>query len=165
MQPLSQRLLTVFPAGIGALLVLLCAVPLSGGMVTYTPNVAWLMTIVMMAFYPPAWPMTAAFSLGLLQDVLFVTPLGSQALLSVLLAQVTGLQAARQQSQQFRLRWLEAAGVLVLWHGLLWVLMRAVTQDSGSLRHLLQAGLVDALWYPLFYGVITRAFAALPHAK
>ena len=165
MRPLSHQILGVLPAAMALLLLLLCATPLEGGVLTYTPNVAWLMTLVMVAHYPPAWPRGFAFGLGVLQDVLFGTPLGAQALLSLVLAQVAGVQAARNQAQPFRLRWLEAAGVLVVWHLLLWALMRLAGNDYASLRHLLRAGLMNALWYPVFYGVLTRFFAALPDAK
>lgn len=165
MQPLSHRILSFMPAVICVLLVLLCAVQMSGGSVTYTPNVVWLMTLVMAAFYPPAWGPLLAFFMGMLQDVLFATPLGSQALLALLLAHLTRVQATRQQTQRFRLRWLEAAGVLVVWHGLLWLLMEMVSEHGASLRHLLRAGLINALWYPVFYFTLTRAFAALPNAK
>ncbi len=152
------------PAGLALLLVLLAASPLDATMLSYTPNVAWLMTLVMVAFYPPAWPRGIAFFLGLLQDILFSTPLGSQALLALLLAQFTAAQGDRQQTL-FRLRWLEAAGVLVVMHLLLWAIMHAVTADSASLRHLLRAGLVNAVWYPVFYWLATRAFAPLPDVK
>lgn len=136
-----------------------------GGGFTYTPNVAWLMTLVMVAFYPESWPRGLAFAFGLLQDILFGTPLGSQALLALLLAQVTDIQAMRNQTQLFRMRWLEAAGVLVMLHLLLYVIMVAVNKDTASLTQLLRAGLMNALWYPLFYWIATRSFAALPDAK
>ena len=55
--------------------------------------------------------------------------------------------------------------MLVLMHGVLWVLMQLVGDSGASLRHLLRAGLMNALWYPVFYWVATRAFAALPDAK
>lgn len=153
------------PAALCGLLLLLSAVQIPGGALSYTPNVAWLMTLVMVAFYPVAWSPPLAFGMGLLQDVLFATPLGSQALLALLLAHLTSVQAARQQTQRFRLRWLEAAGVLVVWHGLLWLVMQAVLEHGASLRHLLRAGLINALWYPVFYFILTRLFAALPSAK
>ena len=165
MRPISHQLLSIFPAVIAFALVLLSATPYPGGALTYTPNVAWLMTLVMAAFYPAAWPRGLAFGLGFSQDVLFGTPLGSQALLAMLLAQIAGMQAQRNQAQLFRLRWLEAAGMLVLSHAVLWAVMQMVASDSASLRHLLRAGLMNALWYPVFYWVATRVFAALPDAK
>ncbi len=164
MRPLSHQVLAMIPAGLAVVLVLLAATPLDAAGLTYTPNIAWLMTLVMVAFYPPSWPRGFAFFLGLAQDILFMTPLGSQALLALMLAQFTAAQGDRQQSL-FRLRWLEAAGVLVVMHLMLWVIMQAVGADSASLRHLLRAGLVNALWYPLFYWLATRAFAPLPDAK
>ena len=165
MRPVSHQLLTMLPAVIAIALLLLSATPYPGGTLTFTPNVAWLMTLVMASFYSAAWPRGLAFGLGLLQDVLFGTPLGSQALLTMLLAQIAAAQGQRNQSQLFRLRWLEAAGMLVFMHGLLWAMMQLVAADSASLRHLLRAGLMNALWYPIFYWVATRVFAALPDAK
>ena len=165
MRTTSHQLWSVVPGLMGGLLVLLAATPYPGGVVSYTPNIAWLMTLVMVMFYPPAWPRGLAFGLGLLQDVLFGTPLGSQALLALVLAQLAAMQAARQQVQLFRLRWLEAAGTLVVMHGVLWLIMQAVTPDSASLRHMLRMGLMSALWYPVFYAVATRMFTSLPDAK
>ena len=165
MRPFSHQLLAFLPAVLALGLALLSAVPMGWADVSATPNVAWLMTLVMVAHYPPAWPRGWAFGLGLMQDMLFGTPLGSQALLALLLAQLVSAQEQRQQVQLFRLRWLEAAGMLVLWHVALWAIMHAVQASAPSLRHLLQAGLANALWYPLFYWLATRAFAALPDAK
>ncbi len=165
MRPISFQLYSALPALIALLFVLLSATPMEGGELSYTPNVAWLMTLVMVTHYPPAWPRGFAFLLGLLQDVLFGTPLGSQAILTLLLAQATDVQAHRNQSQVFRLRWLEAAGMLVVWHVLLWALIHLTTHDGASLRHLVRMGLINALWFPLFYKPITWLFAALPDAK
>lgn len=165
MRPVSHQILAALPTILAFVLVLFSAAPMPGGELTYTPNIAWLMTIVMVAFYPRAWPLSAAFGFGLLQDVLYGTPLGSQALLALLLAYVTNIQSMRNQSQLFRLRWLEAAGMLILMHLLLYVVMNLVHGDTSSLRQLLRAGLVNALWYPIFYWLATRCFAALPDAK
>lgn len=161
-RPLAHQLLTVLPAILALILTLLAATPISGGMLTYTPNVAWLLTLVLIPFYPPAWPRSFAFFLGLLQDFLFHTPLGSQALLTLLLAQLVAMQSQRQQVQLFRMRWLEAAGMLVLWHLLLGALMLVIMPNSASLSALLRAGLINALWYPLFYWLTTRLFTTLP---
>lgn len=165
MRSLSQQILMLFPALLALALVLLFATPMPGGTLSYTPNIAWLMTLVMVAHYPPAWPRGWAFGLGFLQDILFGTPLGSQALLALLLAQFVAQQNRLHTVQLFRLRWLEAAGALVILHLLLWALMRFAAPDAISMRHLLRAGLVNALWYPIFYGLMTRLFAALPDAK
>jgi rod shape-determining protein MreD len=165
MRPVSHQILAAFPALLALLLVLLSAAPMPGNGFTYMPNIAWLMTLVMVAFYPQAWPRGLAFAFGLLQDLLYGTPLGSQALLTLLLAQVTDIQAMRNQAQLFRMRWLEAAGVLILLHVLLYLIMLAVNKDTASITQLLRAGLMNALWYPVFYWIATRSFAALPDAK
>ena len=165
MRPVSHQLLGIFPALIALILMLLSAAPVPGNGFTYTPNIAWLMTLVMVAFYPQSWPRGLAFAFGLLQDILYGTPLGSQALLTLLLAQLTDIQAMRNPSQLFRMRWLEAAGVLVMLHLLLFCIMNLVNADTASMQQLLRAGVVNALWYPIFYWVATRSFAALPDAK
>lgn len=166
MRPVSHQLLAVLPAVFAALLTLLFAAPMDGGTLTYTPNIAWLITLVMVVHYSPAWPRVVAFGLGLLQDFLFHTPPGSQALLTLLLVQFVYAQGQRQQTQLFRIRWMEAAGVLVVWHVLLWALLVLVVGKQGaSLQHLVGAGVVNALWYPLFYWLMTRLFAALPDAR
>ncbi|MFZ4541196.1 MAG: rod shape-determining protein MreD [Rickettsiales bacterium] len=162
---MSHQLLSILPAAFALLLVLLFAAPMEGDGLIGTPNVAWLMTLVMVAFYPDSWPRGYAFFLGLLQDILFATPLGSQALLALILAQLTAIRAEQQQTQLFRLRWMEAAGVLIVWHILLWGLMHAVVTDGPNLTNMLRAGITSALWYPIFYGVATRLFGALPDAK
>jgi rod shape-determining protein MreD len=162
MRPLSHYLLSILPVVLAVLLVLLSAVPLGAGGWSLTPNVAWLMTLVMVALCPYAWGRVLAFALGLLQDMVFGTPLGSQALLALLLAQLVAMQAERQQVQLFRLRWLEAAGLLLLWHLMLWAIMQLVNTDAPTLPHLLVAGLVNALWYPLFYWLAARLCAVLP---
>lgn len=158
MRSVSEHIAVWIPALIALLLVWISSVPLSGGSISLTPNIAWLMTLVMAAVSPLSWPRGLAFALGLLQDFLFGTPLGSQALLALALAQLAAVQASRHPVQLFRVRWLEAAGVLMVWHGLLWLLMVLVHHDGAHLRGLLEAGLVNALWYPLWYGVASRIY-------
>lgn len=158
MRPISHQLLSVMPALLGVLLVFLFAAPMDGGHLTFAPNIAWIMTLLMVTFCPTAWPRGFAFCLGLLQDVLFGTPLGSQALLTLLLAQLTTSKSQRRQIQKFRMRWLEAAGMLIAWHVLLWVLMQLIDMHTASLRHLVRAGIVNAVWYPVFYWLISRFF-------
>lgn len=155
---------SVMPIMIAVLLVLLCAAPVAGGAFSYTPNVAWLMALVLVAVNPRAWSPLAAFCVGLLQDILFATPLGAQALLAVLLVMALQQQAARQQNQPFRVRWLEATLVLVVWHALLWLVISAVTDAQPKLQHLLAAGAINALWYPLFYFIAARMASPYPGA-
>lgn len=142
-------------------MICVAAVPVVGGVISYTPNIAWLMTLVMVMQAPGHWPRGVAFGLGLLQDVLFGTPLGAQALLALLLAQWLMLQRARGASPPFRVRWLEAGVTLVLLHLLLWVLLQLVGNGSPPLTSMLLAGVVNGLWYPVFYAAALRLFAPL----
>ena len=164
MRPMSHSMLVALPAILAILLVLLVASPLNSAF-ALAPNVAWVMTLVVVGFYPPAWPRGFAFFIGLLQDVVFATPLGAQAILTLILAQLALAQSHRTQVQLFRMRWLEAAGALILWHGLLWLLLHAVNHDSASLKALVRTGIISALWYPILYFIVTRLTAALPDGK
>jgi rod shape-determining protein MreD len=151
MRSFSDQIQIALPALFALLLTALFSAPMHAGTWSLTPNVAWVMTLIVAMLYPPAWPVWFAFALGLVQDIAFGTPLGAQGLLTLLLVLVVRSQARRMHYQLFRIRWLEAAGMLVLWHLLLWVLMHCVSHDAAPLRLLLRAGLVSAVWYPLFY--------------
>lgn len=165
MRSLSDRLIIKLPIVLALVLLGLFAAPAQLLGITFTPNIAWIMTLVVGLFYPPAWPRVFAFLLGLLQDIIFGTPLGSQGLLTLLLVYLVSLQARRQPLPPFHICWLEAAGVLIVWHGLLYALYQFVTPYSPSLQVMLVAGAVSALWYPLFYFPLARLMQLLPPLK
>ena len=157
----AHSIANFIPALLAILLVLVCALPTGSGVLHLTPNVAWLMTLTVAAASPQRFSPFMAFALGLLQDVLFATPLGAQALLALSLWLLAQRAAQRQQSQPFRMRWLEATFVLVFWHGILWLLIAAIARQATPAQPLLMAGLASALWYPLFYGVAARMSPAM----
>lgn len=155
MRSISDMLLLAAPTVIGFLLALLFAMPLETSLpLSLAPNVCFVLTLVVAAFNPPAWPRFVAFALGLLQDALSGTPLGAQALLALLLVGMVQANARRQQHQLFRVRWMEAAGVLVALHGLLWLTNIVAMDSAPPLSGLLVAGMVSALWYPLAYAAL-----------
>ncbi|MFM9889307.1 MAG: rod shape-determining protein MreD [Rickettsiales bacterium] len=159
MRSVSDMLLLAAPTFIGVLLLLLFAMPLESVLpFSLAPNVCFVMTLVVATFCPPAWPRGVAFGLGLAQDVISGTPLGAQALLGLLLVGMVAANARRQQHQLFRVRWMEAAGVFLALHFVLWLLVRATTGQAPSPEAMLSAGVVSGLWYPLFY-VLLRPFA------
>ena len=155
MRSISDMLLLAAPLLIGVVLLLLVAMPLETALpVSLAPNVCWLMTLVMATFNPPAWPRGVAFGLGLAQDVVAGTPLGAQALLALILVGMVQANARRQQHQLFRVRWMEAAGVLVALHLALWLLIKAATGSGPAFEGILLAGVISGLWYPLFYALL-----------
>lgn len=162
MYSLSDRFLMLLPGLLAVLFALFAAVPLEMSRLTVTPNPAWLMTVAMAALYPPAWAFWFAFSLGLVQDVLYGTPLGSQALLALLLWLVLRMRPARVANPLFRYVWAEAVVLMVVWHGLLWVLLWWVGPKAPPLLPLLGTGLVQALWFPLLYWPSHALTALLP---
>lgn len=165
MRPVSHQLLVIAPAVLSVLLVFLAATPLNTEFATLVPNIAWLMTLAVVTHYPSAWPRGVAFGLGLLQDYLFGTPLGTQALLTLLLVGFVAARAEQQQTPLFRLRWLHAAVVLAIWHVALWALIHLVASNGPSLLRLLGMSIINTLWYPLFYWMTGRMLAALPEAN
>jgi len=78
-----------------------------------------------------------------------------------MLAQWVATQRGRGASPLFRVRWLEAAGTLLLLHVALWLLLQLVGQGTPPLISLLLVGVVNGLWYPVFYAGATRFFSPL----
>lgn len=165
MRSFTDQILISIPGILAVLLLALFEAPLHVGGMSLAPNVAWVMSLVVAALYPAAWPRGFAFALGMLQDVLFGTPPGAQGLLTLLLVELVHSQARRQHYLLFRIRWLEAAGVLIVWQVLLWTVLHFASPDAPALRSLLQAGLVSVVWFPLFYFPLVRLFGFLPAMK
>jgi len=159
---LSDRFILLLPGVLAVLFALLGAVPIAVGQVTVTPNAAWLMTIALAALYPPAWGFWFAFALGLMQDVLYATPMGAQALLALLLWLALRARPARVANPLFRIVWAEAAELMVVWHGLLWLILAWVEPATQPLLPLLLTGAAQALWFPLFYWTVLGLTALLP---
>ncbi len=159
---LADRFILLLPGALAMLFALLGAVPMEIGDVTVTPNAAWLMTIALAALYPPAWGFWFAFALGLIQDILYGTPLGAQALLALLLWLALRARPARVAHPLFRVVWAEAALLMVVWHGVLWLIMAWVNPHTTALVPLLISGLVNALWFPLFYWPALALTSMLP---
>lgn len=162
MRSLSDQFLLLIPSVFALLFAFLGAVPLTVGGATLTPNAAWLMTIVLAALYPSAWSSWFAFLLGLVQDLLYGTPLGSQALLALLLWLLLQARPARVALPLFRVIWAEAAILMLAWHALLWVTMAWVWPEAPPILPLLLTGLVNTLWFPVFYGPVLLLVRWLP---
>lgn len=158
-RPVSHSLSAIMPATLAVLLVLLSAVPGKLLGLTLTPNIAWILSWIFALHAPMLWPRGVAFALGLLQDVLFGTPLGAQALLALLLVQWGTLERERGVSLKPRVRLPHTAIILTVWHGLLWLVLALVIADPPPLSRLLVTGLVNGLWCVLFYNVARRLFA------
>ncbi len=158
MRSFSDLFLLTIPPLLGVVLLIFFTVPMYAGGLPIAPNVGLLMTLTLAAAHPAAWPRWFAFLFGLLQDVMFGTPLGSQALLLVLLVGVVQRMAQRGVNPPFQARWLEAAGMIFAWHIVLWLIGHFVTAGFAPILILLRTALATALWYPLFYAV-TRVFA------
>jgi len=158
MRSFSDIFLLAIPPLLGLVLLIFFTVPMYAGGVPLAPNVGLLMTLVLAASRPAAWPRWLAFLFGLLQDVMFGTPLGSQALLLVLLVDIVQRREARGMHPPFQMRWVEASVVILGWHVVLWLIGHFVTPGFAPLLILLRTALATALWFPVFYA-LTRVFA------
>jgi len=152
MRSFTEQVMFCLPVTLAVVLLALFSTKFQIMPLPLSPNVLWVMTLALAGRFRGSWPLWAVFVLGLLQDVLFGAPFGSTALLSLLLVEAVRSQTVRTQFQQFRIRWLEAAAVLLVWHVLLWLIMKFVGVTTAPLRSLLVAGAVSALWFPVFYG-------------
>lgn len=153
MRVISNPWLLSIPALLALLLLGLTVTPLAFVSWGLQPNVGVLMTLAVAALYPPAWPRWFAFLFGLVQDVLYGTPFGAQALLLVLLVSAGEYRARRGSYEPFPMRWLEAAAVILLWHLLLWAVLAFVTPPAMPPLAMLRVALANALWYPVFHGL------------
>ncbi len=155
MRPILKPL-SILPAALALGLLALFMAPLSFGGIPLAPNVVWLVTLVMATRAPETWGRGLAFGLGLLQDVLFGTPLGSQALVTLLLTVLVGLRAQHRVMPHFTSRWLEATVALTLAHALLWCILALVLPETPPLSMLVYGTLAGALWFTLFDGLFGR---------
>lgn len=160
MRSFSDQIRFTVPATVAVVFTLVSALPISLFGFSLTPHVVWLMTLAIGVAYPAAWPPLLAFALGLLSDFIMATPLGAQALLTLLLILSLQRQARRLQHQLFRALWLEAAGALLVLFVALWAVTGWVDGAYPPIEHVLIAAGVSALWYPLFF-VITRGLVKL----
>ena len=157
--PLSDQLRLMLPGLATLLLMLLCALPMALMDIALTPHVAWLMTLSVAAIYPPAWPVTLAFVIGLVSDFVYGTPLGSQALLTLFLTLFLQAQARRTSHQLFHLRWFEAALALAVLHGLL---CGFVLPTRPPIAQVALGALVNAFWFPIFFLGAQALLSLLP---
>ena len=164
MYSLSDRLLLLVPGAMALLLTFVAAVPVEVGHLSMAPNICWLMTVIMAVLYPPAWSFWFVFLLGLLQDVLGGTPLGSQALLGLLLWLVLRMRALQLPNPMFRMVWAQALLLMLVWHAALWLVMDWVNGAGPRFAHLLLSAALGTLWFPLLYFPLLLLVQALPHA-
>lgn len=162
MTPLSHRLFTVAPALIAALLIMLSAAPMAWSGISLVPNVAWLATIAFARMSYISWPAWLAFLFGLLQDVVFATPLGAQATITLLLLIAIRARPIRVGAPLLRDAWLEAAVLLVAAQVLLVVILQWVLPTPPALIPALLAAPVNILWFPLAYWGTGKLALAMP---
>jgi len=165
MYSLADRLLLMLPGLLGLILALATAMPLGMFGITLTPNIAWIMTLALAALYPAAWAFWFAFLLGLLQDFLFGTPLGSQAVLALLLWLAVRWHPLRLATPLFRLVLARAVLMLVAWHALLWLLLGWVGGQAPPFGPLLITGVVNGVWFALLYFPLMGLLSLLPEER
>ena len=162
--PLSDRLRLCIPVPIALLALVLSALPW-GTNLPLAPQVVWLTIVTLGVSYPAAWPPIVSFAFGLIADLLLGTPLGLQALVALLMTLGMRLQSRRLQHQMFRVRWMEAAGVILTANLMLWALMGWLSAHLPPILPVLRTTLVTALWFPLAYLAVETLIRLLPARK
>lgn len=130
--------------------------------IALAPNIAWLATMIFARILPASWPAWVAFSLGLLQDVLFAIPLGSQAVIALLLLLAMRARPARISTPLLRDVWLEACVLLLVAYALLWLMLQWVLPYPPRTLALIAAAMVNMLWFPVVAWSAGRLAVALP---
>ena len=148
MTPLDRFLITL-PAMLVLLLVLCTALPITWMGIALTPNIVWLATMIFARIAPASWPAWLAFGLGLLQDVLFATPLGSQAVIALFLLLAMRARPARISTPRLSDVWVEAGVLLVVAYMLLWFMLQYVLSFAPPTLALIGAVIVNILWFPV----------------
>ena len=159
---LSDRVLLSLPAVIVSLLLVVSALPVMWMGISLTPNIAWLATMIFVRIAPASWPAWLAFSLGLLQDGLFATPLGSQAVIALFLLLAMRARPLRIGTPLLRDVWLEACVLLVLAYAVLWLMLQWVLPFAPPALPLMGAAVVNMLWFPVVAWGAGRLALALP---
>lgn len=162
MTPLADRFLLLLPAFVMLALVLLSAAPVTLFNLSLTPNIAWLATIAFTRVVPQAMPALLVFAVGLLQDVVFGTPLGSQATLALLLLFAVRARPTRVGVPLLRDMWLEGAVLLALAQLALCLVLAWVRGTSLPVFTSMGALLINILWFPLMAWVAVRFTLLLP---
>lgn len=162
MTPLSHRLFVCAPGLAAVFLILLFAAPLRISGVSLTPNIAWLATILFARMPHISWPAWLAFLLGLLQDIVFGTPLGAQATITLAILLVLRARPSRVGQPLLRDMWLEAGALLVVAHVVLALILQWMPGAGVPLMATLTTTLVDILWVPLLAWMSSRLAMKLP---
>lgn len=158
----ADLLRLLIPGVLALILIVVSAAPVSFGQGSFTPNVVLLMSLSIGMLYPAAWPPALAFFLGLASDLVFGTPLGAQGLLALTTTLLAQAYARHGSHQLFHVRWIEAGLTLLVLHGLLWLITRWVLEVPLPFTPVLMAAGVNALWFPLFYGLSLQLARLLP---
>jgi rod shape-determining protein MreD len=149
----AAQLRLLIPWLAALLLLLLSSAPLNISNLPLMPHVVWLMSLSVGMLAPKAWPVLVAFMLGLLSDLLLGTPLGMQALLTLLVVMRMHRQSRHLSHQPFRARWLEASLMLLVLFILSWALLGLLTPSQPPLVTVVMSTAANMLWYPLFYAL------------
>ncbi len=162
MTPLSNRLLMVLPALLMVGLVLFSAAPITFISLSLAPNVTWLAVIALARVVPQAVPAWLAFLVGLLQDVVFATPLGSHATIALLLLLAVRARPSRVGIPLLRDVWVEAAVLLLAAQLTLYALLQWMAPTTLPIYPQVGAFIVNILWFPLVAWVAARFAMLLP---
>lgn len=142
------------PATVTLVLVAAMTAPVFAS-VPVVPHLGLLGVFVWATFQPGLMPPWLAFIIGGVTDLLFALPLGVNATLLPLTALIVRLVETRIGTHRYGFDWLLAAGVIVAFEGLQWLLLR-FAGISGPLAPLLIQAATTILAYPAIVFLVAR---------
>lgn len=161
----SDQLLLLIPAFTGIVFVMCGALPSLISGYDVFPHMAVLLCCFWVLYYPAAWPLWFVFILGLLQDIMTSTALGSQAILLMLTCTMLARHARRVNRQNFRMVWIEIAVVSTIYMSLLWLIMSWVSKEWLPLWPVIKEIFFTILFYPLVHILLYPILRLLPSLR
>ncbi|MFZ4125609.1 MAG: rod shape-determining protein MreD [Rickettsiales bacterium] len=158
----SDQLRHTLPALFGILLVLTGALPSLIEGYDLFPHMALLLCCFWVMHYPRAWPLWFVFMLGIVQDIVTGTALGTQALLLMVFCAAITRYARRLNLQNFRLLWLQIALLSSTYMLVLWLLMSWVMRGWLPIVPVLSETFWTILFYPALHLLLIPILRLLP---
>ncbi|MBN8544148.1 MAG: rod shape-determining protein MreD [Alphaproteobacteria bacterium] len=152
----------MLPAVVGVVMVLFGALPSLIKGYDLFPHMGLLLCCFWVMHYPRVWPLWFVFILGLAQDTVTGTALGTQAFLLMVFCAAITRYARQLNLQNFRLLWVQIAMLSAIYMTALWLLMSWVMRAWLPIVPALSELFWTILFYPLIHLLLIPILRLLP---